>query len=66
MFVDAGCQGRLSDPGVLVNITLHKKLDTKTLWLPQVAPFKREKKMLHFIGDEAFPFSEDLMKIFPG
>jgi len=29
--------------------------------------FKRErKKLLHFIGDEAFPFSENLMKTFPG
>jgi hypothetical protein len=27
---------------------------------------EREKKVLHFIGDETFPFSENLMKIFPG
>jgi hypothetical protein len=30
-------------------------------------PFERErKKVLHFTGVEAFPFGENLMKIFPG
>jgi hypothetical protein len=49
MFVDAGCQGRLSDTGVLMNITLHKKLDTKTLWLPQAARLNEKKKVLPFL-----------------
>jgi len=69
MFVDAGCQGRISDSGVFTNIELYKKLDPKTLCLPQpVALNGREKKVFptFFIGDEAFPLSENLTKVYPG
>jgi hypothetical protein len=38
MFVDAGCQGRISDSGVFTNTELYKKLETKTLGLPQPVP----------------------------
>jgi len=67
-FVDAGCQGRISDSGVFTNTELYKKLETKNLCLPQPVPLNgREKKVFHnfFIGDEAFPLSENLMKVHP-
>jgi len=45
MFVDAGCQGRISESGVFTNTELYKKLDAKTLCLPQPVPLNgREKK----------------------
>ena len=44
MFVDAGCQGRISDSGVFTNTELYKKLETKTLCLPQPAPLNGRKK----------------------
>jgi hypothetical protein len=34
MFVDTGCQGRISDSDVFTNTELYKKLETKTLCLP--------------------------------
>jgi hypothetical protein len=68
MFVDAGCQGRISDGGVFTNTELYKKLEAKTLRLPQPVPLNgREKSVsFFFIGDEAFPLSENLMKVYPG
>jgi hypothetical protein len=44
MFVDAGCQGRISDSGAFTNTELYKKLETKTLMSSSASPFKRERK----------------------
>jgi len=69
MFVDVGCQGRISDSGVFTNTELYKKLETKISCLPQPGPLNgTEKKsvLYFFIGDEAFPLSENLMKVYPG
>ena len=44
MFVDAGCQGRISDRGVFTNTELYKKLETKTLCLPQPVPLNGREK----------------------
>jgi hypothetical protein len=38
MFVDAGCQGRISDSVAFTNTGLYKKLETKTPCLPQTVP----------------------------
>ena len=38
MFVDVGCQGRISDNGVFTNTELYKKLETKSLCIPQPVP----------------------------
>jgi len=68
MFVDAGFQGRISDSSIFKNTELHKKLETKTLCLPQPVPLNgREKSVPYFfIADDAFPLSEKLMKVYPG
>jgi len=68
MFVNGGCQGRTSDSGVFTNTELYKKLETKTSCLPQPVPLNgREKSVPYFfIGDAAFPLSENLMKVYPG
>jgi hypothetical protein len=67
-FVDAGCQGRISHSGVCTNTELYKELETKTSSLPQPVPLNgREKSVSYFfIGDKAFPLSENLMKVYPG
>jgi hypothetical protein len=50
MFVDAGCQGRISDSGVFTNTELYKKLETKTLCLPQPVTINgREKSVPYFL-----------------
>jgi hypothetical protein len=56
MFVDAGCQGRISDSGVFTNTELYKKLETKTFCLPQPVSFNGRERSgpCFFIGDEAF------------
>jgi hypothetical protein len=68
MFVDAGCQGRVSDSGVFTNTELYKTLEAKTLCLPQPVPLNGTEKIVpyFFIGDEVFPLSENLMKVYPG
>jgi len=38
MFVEVGCQGRISDNGVFTNTELYKKLETKSLCIPQPVP----------------------------
>ena len=68
MFVDDGCQGRISDSGTVMNTALRKSLPTKTLHLPQPVPLNRREKVFHtyFTGDAALPWSENLMKVYPG
>jgi hypothetical protein len=46
-FVDAGCQGRISDSGVFTNTELHKTLETKTLCLPQPVPLNGREIVFH-------------------
>jgi len=67
MFVAAGCQGRISDSGGFANTELYKKLETKSLCLSQPVPLNgREKSVPYFfLGDKAFPLSENLMKVYP-
>ena len=68
MFVDAECQERISDSSVFMNAELYKKLETKILCLPQPVRLNgREKSVPYFfIGDEAFPLSENLIKVYLG
>lgn len=69
MFVDVGCQGRISDGGVFANTELYKKLEAKALHLPQPTPLVNgsTKCIPYFlIGNEAFALTEYLMKVYPG
>ena len=68
LFVDVGCRGRISDSGVFTNTEPCKELETKTLCLPQPVPLNGKEKSVPFFfnGDEAFPLSENLMKVYPG
>jgi len=68
IFVDAGCQGRISDGGVFQDCQLNKKLKSNSLGLPLLAPLPGRRKEIpfFFIGDGAFPLTDNIMKPFPG
>jgi len=59
MFVNDGCQGRISDSGTVMNTELYKSLPTKALCLPQPVPSnRREKSVSYFFLLEMQPFLE--------
>lgn len=68
LFVDIGCQGRISDGGVFKNSTLYKKLENKQLRFPkpEPLPYRQKEISFFFIGDDAFALNENLMKVFSG
>lgn len=61
---DFGCNGRISDGGVLRNTIFKRKLDDKTLRIPNECRLNNSAKVLPyvFVGDDAFPLRGDLMK----
>lgn len=68
LYVDIGCQGRISDGGVLRNSTLFDMIRDGTLSLPQAIPLQRRNTPVpfYFIGDDAFPISKNIIKPFSG
>jgi hypothetical protein len=69
LFDDVGCHGRNSDSGVFTNKWAVEESRNKNLISSSAGSFKREIKnctILFFIGDDAFPLSENLMKVYPG
>ena len=45
---------------------LYKKLETKSLCFPVPLNGREKSVPYFFIGDEALPLSENLMKVYPG
>lgn len=68
LFVDTGCQGRISDDGVFRNTTLFKKLKDGSINIPEPKPLPNRNKNVPFVivGDEAFTLSENVMKPYSG
>lgn len=68
MFADIGCQGRISDGGVLKNSTLWNKMENNLLGLPPATPLPNGNIPLPyvFLGDGAFALHRTLMKPYPG
>ncbi|XP_066600968.1 uncharacterized protein [Prorops nasuta] len=68
IYVDVGCQGRISDGGVFRNSSFFKKLFKNELHLPSdnTLPNKDEPIPYVFVGDDAFPLSNNLMKPYSG
>ena len=70
--VDVGCQGRISDGGVLKNSTFWKSLVQGTLGLPEPSLLPQswdqsfqgfnEPIPYYFAGDDAFPLDINIMK----
>lgn len=68
IYVDVGCQGRISDSGVFKHTKLYKSLTNNTLNFPLESslPGRDVKIPYVFLGDEAFALTENLMKPFSG
>ncbi|XP_055384915.1 putative nuclease HARBI1 isoform X2 [Condylostylus longicornis] len=67
LYVDVGCNGRISDGGILKNSSLFRALHDKTLNLPKEKPLPgRVKPIPHvIIGDDAFALSRHVLRSFP-
>lgn len=68
IYVDVGCQGRISDGGVFNNTAFKEQLDGNSLHLPPPHPLTEgaEEMPYVFVGDEAFQLSAHLMKPYSG
>lgn len=67
-FIDVGAQGRVNDAGVFASTTLYSKMIRKELSLPPKEPLPgRQQSMPYvFLGDDAFPLSNTLLKPYSG
>lgn len=68
LFLDAGCQGRISDGGIFKDTELFKKMQTCTLNIPEQRELPGREKPLPYviIGDSAFPLTTNIMKPYSG
>lgn len=68
LYVNIGCQGRISDGEVFNNCELNEKLKKYALNIPQptALPTRTEEIPFYFVGDEAFALSENMMKVYAG
>uniref|UniRef100_A0A2S2NBZ4 Putative nuclease HARBI1 n=1 Tax=Schizaphis graminum TaxID=13262 RepID=A0A2S2NBZ4_SCHGA len=68
LFVDIGCQGRISDGGVFKNSTLHKKIESGNMNLPSPKPLPGRNKNIPYVilADAAFALANNVMKPYSG
>ena len=68
VMVDIGAYGRRSDAGILCDSTFGKKLASGSLDIPEPKklPGSQKKTPYVFVGDEAFPLKENMMRPYPG
>lgn len=64
IYVDIGCNGRVSDGGVFRNSSLYAAMQTNALDFPSPEVLDEPDKLLPYVivADDAFPLSENLMK----
>lgn len=67
-YVDIGCQGRISDGGVIRNTSLWRKLEANEIMLPSDEPLPSKTELMPyvFIGDDAFALGRNMMKPYTG
>ncbi|KAK6186029.1 hypothetical protein SNE40_008144 [Patella caerulea] len=68
IYVDVGCNGRISDGGVFAGSNLKDASDRRPANIPGKSPLPgdgTQEMFYQMLGDEAFPLREDLMKHFP-
>lgn len=67
LMVDIGAYGKDSDGGVLHSSKMYQRIDKGTLKVPnmKLLPNSNLKAPFAFIGDEAFPLREHLLRPFP-
>uniref|UniRef100_A0A671KY09 DDE Tnp4 domain-containing protein n=1 Tax=Sinocyclocheilus anshuiensis TaxID=1608454 RepID=A0A671KY09_9TELE len=66
LYVDAGCNGRISDGGVFGGCSLQNALENRTN-IPAPAPLPGSDQLAPYciVADEAFPLKEYFMKPYP-
>ena len=66
LYVDVGCQGRISDGGVFRNSTLYDALEHNALNIPppQNIPNTATVSPFVLVADDAFPLTSNIMKPF--
>ena len=66
LYVDVGCNGRVSDGGVFKNSNLSAALEHNTLDIPSPEPLPGEEFKLPYmlVADDAFPLKENIQKPF--
>lgn len=64
LYVDIGCNGRISDGGVFKKSSLNKALESNTLHIPQAKSLLTGDKPMPFmiVVDDAFPLNKHIMK----
>lgn len=64
LYVNVGCQGRISDGGVFANTTFGKAIINKTLPIPPAEPLPHRERNTPYVlvADDAFPLSENIIK----
>lgn len=67
-YFNIGSQGRISDGGVFNSTTFKKMMIQSKLNLPEEAPLPGRSKAVPFVflGDDAFPLCNNILKPFPG
>ena len=67
LYIDVGCNGRISDGGVFRNCHLSKALEQNSLNIPSVGELPNDGRKLPYVivGDDAFPLKTYLMKPYP-
>lgn len=63
IYIDVGCNGRISDGGVFRNSTLSMALDKETLNIPKIDA--HESMPYVIVADDAFPLKPYIMKPYP-
>ena len=64
IMADVGCNGRVSDAGVLHETTFYRKLKNGALALPKNDDTVGNMNFV-FVADEAFALKENILKLFP-
>lgn len=65
LYVDVGCNGRISDGGVFRNSTLSRAMEENLLQVPSPRYVGEEILPYVVVADDAFPLKENLIKPFP-
>lgn len=68
IYINAGCQSRISDSGVFKNTDLWKRLENKSLNLPEPIslPGRNNPVPYVIVANDAFSLCENVMKPYPG
>ncbi|XP_026316170.1 putative nuclease HARBI1 [Hyposmocoma kahamanoa] len=68
LYVNIGCQGRISDGGVFANTKFRNKINDNSLKIPSDSSLPGRNKPVPyvFVTDDAFPLEKHLLKPFPG